>query len=116
MPRSPRALTASSRAARSATPKLAAAVSNAGSNAAHLAPLAELSPGSRRRLSLTLRVWLAEQGRLGHVAQCLGIHPQTVRYRLGRLRELFGDALDDQDSRFWLALALRVSPGDPPSE
>jgi hypothetical protein len=76
-----------------------------------LEPLAGLSPGSRRRLSETLRVWLAEQGRLGAVAQRLGIHPQTARYRLGRLRELFGDALDDPDARFWLAVALRV--GEP---
>ena len=37
------------------------------------------------------------------------IHPQTARYRLGRLRELFGDALDDPDARFWLELALRVA-------
>ena len=56
-------------------------------------------------------MWLAEQGRLGQVAQRLGIHPQTARYRLGRLRELFGDALDDPDSRFWLELALRVQQG-----
>ena len=76
-----------------------------------LAPLAELSPGSRRRLSETLRVWLAEQGRLGQVAERLEIHPQTARYRLGRLRELFGGALDDPDARFWLALALRVGSG-----
>jgi hypothetical protein len=73
-----------------------------------LAPLAELPAGSRRRLSSTLSVWLAEQGRLGVVAERLGVHPQTVRYRLGRLRELFGDALDDPDLRFWLELALRV--------
>lgn len=72
-----------------------------------LAPLAELSPGSRRRLTETLDVWLAEQGRLGQVAERMGIHPQTARYRLGRLRELFGDALDDPDARFWLQLALR---------
>jgi hypothetical protein len=75
-----------------------------------LAPLAGLSPGSRSRLRETLRVWLAEQGRLGQVAERLGIHPQTARYRLGRLRELFGDALDDPDGRFWLELALRVPP------
>ncbi|HEX3831215.1 MAG TPA: helix-turn-helix domain-containing protein, partial [Solirubrobacteraceae bacterium] len=75
-----------------------------------LAPLSGLSPGSRRRLSETLRVWLAEQGRLGQVAQRLEIHPQTARYRLGRLRELFGDALDDPDARFWLTLALRAAP------
>jgi DNA-binding PucR family transcriptional regulator len=75
-----------------------------------LAPLAGLSPGSRTRLRETLRVWLAEQGRLSQVAERLGIHPQTARYRLGRLRELFGDALDDPDGRFWLELALRVPP------
>ncbi len=73
-----------------------------------LAPLQGLSPGSRARLTETLRVWLAEQGRLGQVAQRLEIHPQTARYRLGRLRELFGECLDDPDSRFWLELALRA--------
>ena len=77
-----------------------------------LAPLASLSPGSRQRLTETLVAWLAEQGRLGQVAQRLGIHPQTARYRLGRLRELFGDALDDPDSRFWLELALRARSAD----
>ncbi len=74
-----------------------------------LAPLAELSPRSRARLTETLRVWLAEQGRLGQVAERLGVHPQTVRYRLARLRELFGDALDDPEERFWLELALRAT-------
>lgn len=76
-----------------------------------LAPLAGLSAGSRARLTETLRVWLAEQGRLGPVARRLGVHPQTARYRLGRLRELFGSALDDPDDRFWLELALRAEPG-----
>jgi DNA-binding PucR family transcriptional regulator len=55
-------------------------------------------------------VWLAEQGRLGQVAARLGIHPQTARYRVARLRELFGDVLDNPDGRFWLELALRVRP------
>ena len=76
-----------------------------------LAPLNSLSPGSRARLTETLGVWLAEQGRLGQVAERLGIHPQTARYRLGRLRELFGTALDDADSRFWIELALRARAG-----
>jgi hypothetical protein len=73
-----------------------------------LSPLQELSQGSRRRLTETLRVWLDEQGRLGQVAERLEIHPQTARYRLGRLRELFGTALDEPEGRFWLELALRV--------
>ena len=73
-----------------------------------LAPLAPLSPGSRERLTATLAAWLDEQGRIGPAARRLGIHPQTARYRLGRLRELFGQALDDPDQRFWLSLALRT--------
>ncbi|MDQ6836226.1 MAG: helix-turn-helix domain-containing protein, partial [Actinomycetota bacterium] len=79
---------------------------------ARLAPLAELSPGSRRRMTETLRVWLAQQGRLGQVAQVLGIHPQTARYRLGRLRDLFGPELDDPEGRFWLELALRIQAAE----
>ena len=82
--------------------------------AAMLAPLESLSAGSRRRLRATLDAWLAEQGRLGQVAERLGVHPQTARYRLGRLRELFGDGLEDPERRFWLQLALRVSPEDAP--
>ena len=76
-----------------------------------LAPLDRLSPGSRARMLETLRCWLAEQGRIGPMSGRLGVHPQTARYRLGRLRDLFGSALDDPDERFWLDLALRVRAG-----
>jgi PucR C-terminal helix-turn-helix domain/GGDEF-like domain len=78
----------------------------------HLAPLAELSPRQRSRLIVTLRAWLAEQGKPIAVAARLGVHPQTVRYRLARLRELFGEALDDSEERFWLELALRADSPD----
>jgi hypothetical protein len=81
--------------------------------AEQLAPLAELSPGARARSLATLHAWLAEQGRLGQVATRLDIHPQTARYRLARLRERFGDALDDPERRFWLELALRLSADQP---
>jgi hypothetical protein len=74
-----------------------------------LAALAALPVGARVRLTETLGVWLAEQGRLTAVAERLGIHPQTARYRLARLRELFGSALDDPDQRFWLQVALRAT-------
>lgn len=73
-----------------------------------LAPLADLPAGSRSRLTETLRAWLAEQGRVGAVAERLRVHPQTARYRMARLRELFGATLDDPDGRLWLELALRV--------
>jgi hypothetical protein len=75
-----------------------------------LSPLDGETDSSRERLTETLQAWLAEQGRLAPVARRLGVHPQTARYRIGRLRELFGSALDDPDERFWLELALRVSP------
>ncbi len=75
---------------------------------ARLAPLRELRPAVRERLTESLRAWLDCQGRVDETARALGVHPQTVRYRLNQLREAFGAALDDPQARFELALALRV--------
>jgi hypothetical protein len=76
-----------------------------------LAPLDELRPGPRGRLRTTLRAWLDHPGQVTRVAGELHVHPQTVRYRVAQLRELFGDRLEDPDARFELALALRAEPG-----
>jgi hypothetical protein len=65
---------------------------------------------SRERLTRTLEAWLRHRGRTEVVARELHVHPQTVRYRLGRLRQLFGQRLDDPDGRFELELALRAGP------
>jgi hypothetical protein len=73
-----------------------------------LAPLRELPPGPRARLTATLAAWLEAQGRLQAVAERLHVHPQTVRYRLGQLRDLFDEALDDPGARFEIELAMRV--------
>jgi hypothetical protein len=75
-----------------------------------LAPLSGETPRSRERLAETLRAWLDHQGAVSAVAAALHVHPQTVRYRVGRLRELFGERLDDPHGRFELALALRSGP------
>ena len=56
---------------------------------------------------MTLRAWLDHQGEASRAAAELHVHPQTVRYRLARLRELLGGALDTPAGRFELALALR---------
>ena len=40
------------------------------------------------------------------VAAALFVHPQTVRYRMGQLRELYGDRLEDPDTVRDLTLAL----------
>jgi hypothetical protein len=53
-----------------------------------LAPLADVRPASRVKLEETLRAWLLCQGRRDDVAGRLFVHPQTVRYRMGQLREL----------------------------
>ena len=76
-----------------------------------LAPLDELRPGPRGRLRATLRAWLDHPSQVTRVAGELHVHPQTVRYRVAQLRELFGDRLEDPDARFELALALRAEPG-----
>ncbi|MCW2996534.1 MAG: PucR family transcriptional regulator [Solirubrobacterales bacterium] len=74
-----------------------------------LAPLDGLTAVARERMVQTLRVWLDHPGRVQQVAALLDVHPQTVRYRVARLYERFGEALDDPDRRFGLALALRVT-------
>jgi hypothetical protein len=71
-----------------------------------LAPLEEVRPSSRPRLEETLRAWLLCQGRREDVAALLFVHPQTVRYRMGRLRELFGDRLTDPAGVRELLVAL----------
>lgn len=73
-----------------------------------LAPLDPLRPSQRERLAETLLSWLRHQGQRGPVAQELSIHPQTVGYRVGQLRELFGDDLEDPEVRFELELVLRA--------
>lgn len=58
-----------------------------------LAPLNDLTPRQRERMLVTLHEWLALRGRAGEVADRLGVHPQTVRYRLHKIEELFSDQL-----------------------
>lgn len=76
--------------------------------AQRLAPLDSLRPGQRTRLTETLLAWLSHQGERGKVAAELHIHPQTVGYRMGQLRELFGADLDDPMTRFELEMVLRA--------
>jgi hypothetical protein len=74
--------------------------------ARRLAPFAELTDRSRDRLLATLTSWLRHHGDRQEIARELAVHPQTVRYRVGLLRELLGEALDDPQYRFELSLAL----------
>ncbi|MFG2334231.1 helix-turn-helix domain-containing protein [Streptomyces sp. NPDC048604] len=84
-----------------------------------LTPLQGVGPTQARRLAATLLAWIETSGGAPEVAHRLGIHPQTARYRIRQIRELWGEALDDPDRRFELLLVLRAQrlrgelPADP---
>lgn len=71
-----------------------------------LAPLAPLPEPTRERLEQTLRCWLTHMGNRRAIAHELHIHPQTVRYRLAQLRELFESSLNDPLARAEMILAM----------
>ena len=71
-----------------------------------LEPLAGLRPATAEKLIDTLRSWLLHQGRREDIAEQLFVHPQTVRYRMGQLRELYGERLDDPETVLALTVAL----------
>ncbi|MFI8187662.1 helix-turn-helix domain-containing protein [Streptomyces sp. NPDC085946] len=73
-----------------------------------LAPLSHCGPAHGRRLAETLLAWLETRGGAPEVAARLGVHPQTVRYRLRQIRDLFGPQIDDPDRRFELEMVLRA--------
>jgi hypothetical protein len=73
-----------------------------------LEPLASLRPSAAEKLTETLRSWLLNHGRREDVAAELFVHPQTVRYRMQQLRDLYGDRLEDPET----VLALTVALGD----
>jgi sugar diacid utilization regulator len=75
-----------------------------------LAPLADLGESAREKLTETLRSWLLHQGRRDAVAAELFVHPQTVRYRMTQLRELYGARLEEPGTVLALVLALGVLP------
>jgi hypothetical protein len=75
-----------------------------------LAPLEDLTPAAREKLVETLRAWLLHHGRREQIAAALFVHPQTVRYRMGQLRERYGKALEDPRTVLELTLALGLTP------
>jgi DNA-binding PucR family transcriptional regulator len=72
-----------------------------------LGAFAPLTAKSRERMEETALAYVGHRGNAVAMAAAMHLHPQTVRYRVGRLRELLGDQLDDPDARFELEIALR---------
>ncbi|MGH3433155.1 MAG: PucR family transcriptional regulator, partial [Thermocrispum sp.] len=73
-----------------------------------LAPLDGLTERQQDRMLVTLHEWLITRGQVTEIGERLRVHPQTVRYRLKKLEELFGTQLSEPESRFELALAVRA--------
>jgi len=73
----------------------------------HLGPLIEHDTLRKGSLVATLRAYL-ETGEQQQAASRLRVHPNTLRYRLDRIREITGVDLEDQETRLNLSVALRV--------
>ncbi|MCT7355666.1 helix-turn-helix domain-containing protein, partial [Streptomyces sp. 15-116A] len=70
-----------------------------------VAPL--LSP-AHRELARTAEVYLDRAGQAGRTAAELGIHRQTLYYRLSRIEQLTGLDLDDGEDRLLLHMTLKA--------
>jgi hypothetical protein len=81
--------------------------------AQRLEPLLRMTAAARDRAVSTLTAWLDAHGDIAETATTLHVHPQTVRYRLARLKESFAGALDDPVARLEVALALRAGGAAP---
>ena len=73
----------------------------------HLGPLVDHDRARGGNLIPTLKAYL-EEGEQQAAARRLRVHPNTLRYRLDRIREISSAELDDAETRLNLAVALRV--------
>ncbi|MEH6378988.1 helix-turn-helix domain-containing protein, partial [Streptomyces sp. KLMMK] len=60
-------------------------------------------------LARTAEVFLDCAGQAGRTAAALGIHRQTLYYRLARVEQLTGLDLDEGEGRLLLHMALKAS-------
>ncbi len=67
-----------------------------------------LSP-THRELARTAEVFLDSAGQAGRAAAALGIHRQTLYYRLSRVEHLTGLDLDRGEDRLLLHMALKAA-------
>jgi len=75
-----------------------------------LGPLLEHDERSPARLLETLRVFLDCNQNHAEAARRLGIHYNSLRYRLKRIRELVGDIFEEPQKRLAIEVALHLYP------
>lgn len=73
-----------------------------------VAELARYDTTHNTRYLPTLRAWLEAQGDLAAASAALGVHPNTVRYRMRRMTELVRLDLDDPGKRLAMLVFLAV--------
>lgn len=73
-----------------------------------LAPLLKVRPRQRYALAETLQACLASGFNATEVAGRLHMHAQTIRYRLRKLEELFGDDIYDPELRLEFQMVLHA--------
>ncbi|MFF8596282.1 PucR family transcriptional regulator [Streptomyces sp. NPDC015220] len=78
-----------------------------GSGPVHELVRSDLAAGGE--LLRTLAAYLDTGGDVPEAARRLVVHPNTLRYRLRRVRERHGVDLDDPDTRLLVALAARLT-------
>lgn len=81
-----------------------------------LQPLIDHDRTTESELVRTLRAYLEANAQVRQAARDLGVHENTIRYRLARIRELSGIEPERFDSLLEVALALKVaelSDGEP---
>lgn len=64
---------------------------------------------NKPQLIATLDAWLSHHGRPKATANALGLHPNTVTYRINLIREQLGPILDDPAQRLALHLATHIA-------
>nr|WP_042191045.1 helix-turn-helix domain-containing protein [Kibdelosporangium sp. MJ126-NF4]CEL19803.1 transcriptional regulator, CdaR [Kibdelosporangium sp. MJ126-NF4] len=72
----------------------------------------------RTHYAASVIAWLDAAGNVGEAARRLTVHPNTLKYRLRRVRDLFGvDLLGHPDDRLscWLQLRLQQQTATPPA-
>jgi DNA-binding PucR family transcriptional regulator len=60
-------------------------------------------------LAMTLRVWCESQGKIAHAARELGVHENTVRFRVQKAADIASPNLGDPDTVLTAWLQLRAS-------
>jgi hypothetical protein len=73
------------------------------------APLNGLPQSKRRVWEQTLEAWLDCAGNVAEISKVLTLHPQSTRYRIGRLKAMFKHTLSLPEGRLAMHVAVKAS-------